>query len=71
MGFLGSMGNRYHTLRAKKYQGKPRGINARPKTFKTEESAKKWAELNKITKYKLENLRNSESKSSKLRIVLE
>jgi hypothetical protein len=43
----------------------------RPKTFKSEEAAKKWAESQKITKYSIVNLKNPESASRKLRVVPE
>lgn len=45
--------------------------SARPKTFKTEESAKKYAERKGIKSYKLVNLRSSTSKQKKLKIVVE
>ncbi len=41
----------------------------RPKTFKTEESAKKYAEKHKIKDYKLVNLRSAESEDKKLKII--
>ena len=41
----------------------------RPKTFKTEEAAKKYAEANKIANYLLVNLKNKISKTKKLKIV--
>jgi len=41
----------------------------RPKTFKTEEAAKKYAEEKKIKIYKLENLKSPESKAKKIRII--
>ncbi|MCB9358664.1 hypothetical protein H6503_01910 [Candidatus Woesearchaeota archaeon] len=43
----------------------------RPKTFSTEESAKKYAETNKISKYKLVNLKSSENSKKKIRVVAE
>jgi len=49
-------------------QEKPR--KKRPKTFKTEESAKAYAEKHKIKDYKLVNLKSSESKDKKLKIVV-
>jgi hypothetical protein len=42
----------------------------RPKTFKSEEAAKKWAESNKIAKYKLVNLKEGK-KEKKIRVVVE
>lgn len=41
----------------------------RPKTFKTEEAAKRYAEAKGIKDYKLVNLRSSSSKRKKLRII--
>lgn len=40
------------------------------KTFKSEELAKKYAETNKILKYTLVNMKSSESKTKKVKIVL-
>ena len=48
---------------------KRRQREQRPKTFKTEEAAKKYAEQKGIKNYKLVNLRSSGSKRKKLRIV--
>ncbi|MAG19868.1 hypothetical protein CL618_00350 [archaeon] len=58
---LGLAHNKSHKKRIKK---------VKPKTFKTEESAKKYAEFKGIKKYKLVNLRISEDKK-KLKIVPE
>jgi len=41
----------------------------RPRTFKTEESAKKWADTQGLKNYQLQNLRTPESSTKKLRIV--
>ena len=41
----------------------------RPKTFKTEESAKKYAEEQGIKSYTLFNLKNTASQTKKLRII--
>jgi len=41
----------------------------RPKTFKTEEAAKKWAEAKGIKDYELVNLKNVESKKKKIKVV--
>jgi len=49
----------------------PRGRKVRPKTFKTEESAKKYAEEQGIKAYKLENLKSTESQTKKFRIAPE
>jgi hypothetical protein len=43
----------------------------KPKTFKTEESAKKYADANGIKSYTLKNLKSSESSTKKLRIIVE
>jgi len=40
----------------------------RPKTFKSEESAKAWAEAQGIKNYELKNLRSPESKTKKIRV---
>lgn len=47
-----------------------RNRKARPKTFKTEESAKAWAEKNKITDYELVNLKSDSSKTKKIKIII-
>lgn len=49
--------------------GKSRNRVARAKTFKTEESAKIYAEKNGIKNYTLENIKSETAKSKKLRIV--
>ncbi|MBW2983522.1 hypothetical protein KY361_00220 [Candidatus Woesearchaeota archaeon] len=41
----------------------------RPKTFKSEEAAKRYAEAKGIKDYKLVNIRSSSSKRKKLKIV--
>ncbi len=41
----------------------------RPKTFKTEEAAKKYAESNKIANYTLVNMKSESSKDKKIKIV--
>ena len=48
---------------------KRRNTPPRPKTFKTEEAAKKYAEQKGIKNYKLFNLRFSSSKRKKIRII--
>jgi len=53
--------NKKHTLKAK--------TSFRPKTFKTEEAANKYAEANKIKSYILENIKSPESKTKKIRII--
>ena len=46
-----------------------RGRAKRPKTFRTEAAAKKWAEAQKLKSFKIVNLKSDESKSQKLRVV--
>ena len=46
-----------------------RDRQARPKTFKSEAAAKKYAETKGIKSYKLVNLKSSTSKTKKLKIV--
>ena len=41
------------------------------KTFKTEESAKAYAEKQGIKKYTLQNIKSSESNTKKIRILVE
>lgn len=43
----------------------------RPKTFKTEESANEYAKKNGIKKFELKNLKNEESSTKKLRILVQ
>ena len=42
----------------------------RPKSFKTEEAAKVWADKKGIKKYELENMKSPESRSKKIRIIV-
>ena len=49
--------------------GKVKIRKKRQKTFKTEETAKAYAEKHKIRDYKLVNLRSPEAKAKKLRII--
>ena len=65
------MGSTYHSKRINKHYRYTVSRNraSRPKTFKTEAAAKKWAEANKITNYKLENLKSPENKDKKFRVV--
>ena len=49
--------------------GKIREKKKRPKTFKTEQAAKAYAEKHKIKDYKLINLKSEEAKVKKLKIV--
>jgi len=48
---------------------KSRTRTVRPKTFKTEESAKKYAEANGIKEYTLENMRPDHASTKKIRII--
>ena len=50
---------------------KSRVRSKRPKTFKSEELAKVYAEKQGIKKYSLENLKSAESSEKKLRIIVE
>ena len=49
-----------------KHRGRDR--KARPKTFKSEEAAKKYAEANNIKDYKLVNIKSTASKTKKIKI---
>lgn len=42
----------------------------RPKTFKSEEKAKEWAEKQGFKGYKLVNLKSEESSKKKIKVVL-
>jgi len=42
----------------------------RPKTFASEELAKKWAESEGLKEYSLENLKSSENKEKKIRVMI-
>lgn len=59
--------------RVKRYWSKLRGRirEFRPKTFKDEESANKWAKEQGFTDYKLENLKSTESQTKKIRVIVE
>ncbi len=66
------MSNRYYSNRLREKAEKKaltRRPRSRPKSFKTEEAAKKWAEANKITSYTLKNLKSPESKTKKIIVV--
>jgi hypothetical protein len=61
-----------HTRRKRKFRmtgltGRSR--KTRPKTFKTEDAAKKYAESKGIKDYKLVNLKSSSSKRKKIKVV--
>ncbi len=59
------MSNRYYSNRLRKIEKKKlkvRRRKSRPKSFKTEEAARKWAESNKIKKYVLKDLKTGDKK---------
>ena len=59
------MSNRYYSNRLRRKaekKAKNKGSRSRPKSFKTEDAAKKWAEANKITNYELKHLKSPQSK---------
>jgi len=60
------MGSRFYSNRIKVKKKKPR--NSKPKAFKSEESANKWARENNIKNYTLRNLRE-EGKKKKIKIT--
>lgn len=59
------MGCRLYSQRIKVKKKKPKG--SKPKAFKSEESANKWAKDHNIKKYTLRNLR-PEGKRKKIKI---
>ncbi|RLE45624.1 hypothetical protein DRJ22_03935 [Candidatus Woesearchaeota archaeon] len=61
--------NAVKRMRRKLKRLRPR--KKRPKTFKTEEAAKNYAEKHGIKKYKIENIRLLETRKPKYRIILE
>ena len=66
------MGSTYFEKRVFNTKRKPkygRGRALRPKTFKSEESAKKWAEANKVKNYGLVDLKK-EKKEKKIKILV-
>ncbi|MFO8016385.1 MAG: hypothetical protein R6U32_04740 [Candidatus Woesearchaeota archaeon] len=46
-----------------------RNRKTRPKTFHTEEAAKKWAEENGLKKYSLVDMKNPGSKKRKIKVI--
>jgi hypothetical protein len=52
-------------------RGKLRPVNRKvgPKTFDTEEKAKKWAEFKGIKEYTLVNLKNEASSTKKIKVI--
>ncbi|MFH1641655.1 MAG: hypothetical protein ABIC04_02030 [Nanoarchaeota archaeon] len=66
------MSNRYYSNRLKLIEAKKaktRRPRSRPKSFKSEEAANKWADNNKVKDYSLKNLKNTENKTKKIVIV--
>ncbi|MFH0979120.1 MAG: hypothetical protein V1837_07530 [Candidatus Woesearchaeota archaeon] len=47
----------------------PRGRASRPKTFKTEDAANKWAEQKGLKNFTLVNLKNEESSTKEIKVV--
>ena len=65
------MGSTYFIKRIFRTKRKPhygRERNPRPKSFRTEESARKWAEENKIKDYDLVNMKEGKQEK-KIRVV--
>lgn len=60
------MSNRLYSNRMRIKKKKP--IDAKPKAFKSEESANEWAKKNNIKNYTLRNLR-AEGKKKKIKIM--
>lgn len=60
-------------LRVKRYFSKQRGRvrTTRAKTFTTEEKAQTWAKEQGYTDFKIENLKSSEAKVGKYRVLVE
>lgn len=48
---------------------KTRHRKKRPKTFKTEETAREWAKANDISDYELKNMKSEESSIKKIKII--
>tara|TARA_Y100000310_G_C20698749_1_gene827734 strand:- start:1013 stop:1216 length:204 start_codon:yes stop_codon:yes gene_type:complete len=63
------MSNRLNQRRGRELINKRSPRKKRVKTFKSEESAKAYAEKNKIDNYKLVNLKSPDNKNKKLRLV--
>ena len=59
----------FHTLHKPILLHRGRGRKRRPKTFNTEEGARKWAEENKIKNYEIVNMNYTGSKSNKFKVV--
>jgi len=63
------MGSTFFSKREKYRKTRTRRPRKRPKTFKTEEAAKKWAEKKGIKDYKLVNLKSPEAETKKIKVV--
>lgn len=66
------MGSRFYSkrLRVKAERKAARELRAkRPKSFKSEEAAKKWAEAKKISDYSLRNLKGAHCRVKKIIVV--
>lgn len=61
--------NRDRRRKGSRSERTSRNRRPRPKTFKTEESAKRWAESKGMKKFVLVNLRNESSSSKKIKVV--
>jgi hypothetical protein len=60
------MGSRLYSNRVPEIRRRPKG--SKPKAFKSEESANKWATEHNIKDYTLKNLRD-EGKKKKIKII--
>ena len=64
------MSNRFYSKRLRvKEERKRENRKSRPKSFKTEDAARKWADTNKIKNYSLRNLKSLEGSKKKIVIV--
>jgi len=63
------MGSRYYTKRLRVKAARAKRRPARPKTFSSQEAAKKWTEAKKLKDYKIKNLRIDPKAKPKLRII--
>ena len=64
------MSSRFYSKRLRVIEERKGGQRKkRPKSFKTEDAAKKWADAKKISKYSLKNLKSHASRKKKIVIV--
>ncbi|MDP7116220.1 MAG: hypothetical protein QF915_04130 [Candidatus Woesearchaeota archaeon] len=63
------MSNRLMQRRGRETINKRSPRKKRPKTFKSEEAAKKWAEKKKITEHRLVHITHPDSKKKKIKVV--